>query len=145
MEKIIKKLNKLVGQKVQYAKKSPDTELYDIGFGEMRKTIMYNGSEHSVSTLCRIKVVFCESSLKKQIKWFDSVSSSEEFSHIENNIIGLEVISIDVNERNCLKVDLGQWVLVFFPNGDDEESWRFFSPYSEEPHLVVSNSWIEIE
>ena len=139
-------LNELVGKPLLYVLKSPDTELYDFGFGRLvekanrfgkRKTI----GSYILHTLCRIKII--ERGRKNKIDIYYEDASCEIVYSGFQRLIGLPIKRVALSDKNDLWLDFGDYwmVVVTFENG--EESWRYFTSETERCHLVASDSWLE--
>ena len=144
-EQAIHYLENLVGQPLRYGLKSPDTELYDFGFGEMVETSNYtkktkNASLHNLHILCNFKVIY---RVKKSHKIYCDNTNKKEFESDIQDIVGLSAKSIALSDNNDLWLDFGDYWVVFATNEDAEESWRYFIMGEENPHLVVADSWQE--
>ena len=57
-------------------------------------------------------------------------------------LVGLVVKRFALSDKFDLWIDLGDYWIVFVIWEDETESWRFFTPESDDPHLVVSSSWL---
>ena len=152
MEKIVNRqeaeefLRPLVGQPLRYALKSPDTELYDFGFGKpvevTRLGIRRRIGTYSIHALCRFKVLW-ENSERGAEEYCEN-TPSEEFSMNIRHLIGREIMKLGLSEKNDLWLDMGDCRIVWTTVENGEESWRFLAADTNVPHLVVSNSWMEL-
>ena len=137
-------LDKVLGQKLNYAIKSPDTELYDFGFGENRETedkrIL---PPYILHVLCRFKIIHKDGSKKVQICHEDT--SPNAFNKKIEPLIGLSVKRVGLSDKNDLWLDFGAYWVVFATFENEEESWRFFISGSNEPHLVATNNVLEFQ
>ena len=74
-------LRPLVGQPLRYALKSPDTELYDFGFGKpvevTRLGIRRRIGTYSIHALCRFKILWDNS--EREAEEYCENTPSEEF------------------------------------------------------------------
>ena len=136
----------LVGQPLQYALKSPDTELYDFGFGAFVAVRDYHGKDREICThilhaTCRFKVIW-RNGENRVDKYYED-TPSEEFHSAIKRIVGLKVVRIGLSDKNDLWIDFGDYWIVFATFEDSEESWRFFTAYDDMPHMVVSDSFID--
>lgn len=142
----IKFLNSLNGMPLLYALKSPDTELYDFGFGELVETVNRCGRQKKIATytlhvLCRFKVI-ARGPEHKVDKYYEDTPSEMFHSEI-NRLLGLKVRRVALSDKNDLWLDFGDYWIVFVTFEDGEESWRLFTINDDLPHLVASNSWLD--
>lgn len=145
-EKAKSYIQELVGLPLCYGIKSPDLDLYDFGFGEYSEKHSQIGQPRKVPT-CAIHAV-CEFDVicrkEKRIVHYDADICNKRFHAEIHGLIGLKVKRVALNANNILWIDFGEYWIVFQTFQNDEESWRFLYPYSEKPHLVAANSWIDI-
>ena len=141
-------LHALIGQPLLYALKSPDTELYDFGFGELVEVVNRRGkrkkiSTHTLHALCRFKVIWrnCESSVDK----YYEDTPCEKFHSEVKRLVGLKVKRVALSDKNDLWLDLGDYWIVFATFEIGEESWRFFTWDEKNCHLVTANSWLSFQ
>ena len=137
-------LEKLVNQVLLYGLKSPDTELYEFGFGELETggRLAEGNSElnkYVLHVLCRFKVI--GRGQNRQIKIYYEDTPSNEFCSEIQSLIGLKIKRVALSEKNDLWLDFGEYWIVFGTHENGEESWRFFMPNTGKNHLVVSNTW----
>jgi hypothetical protein len=69
-------------------------------------------------------------------------TSPEIFTTNIMQLVGLVVKRFALSDKFDLWIDLGDYWIVFVTWEDETESWRFFTPGSDDPHLVVSSSWL---
>lgn len=146
-EEAQKKLEKLLGLPLEYAGKSPDTELYLFEFGNVpindnisrpaQKRFIF-----ALHVLCRFKVIWRNG--KKATDTYYEDTSSERFASAANQLIGKTIARIGLSDKNDLWLDFGDYWMVFATFETGEESWRILSSDREKPHLVASDSWIEL-
>ena len=139
-------LCQLVNQPLHYGIKSPDCDLYDIGFGEMVDYVGLNNEirkvcNYTLHITCRFKII------KKKEKqttccYFEDTPSSI-FQYDVSKLIGLCVKRIALSDKNDLWIDLGDYWIVIATFENNEESWCFFTFDSANLFLSVSNSYIE--
>ena len=139
-------LQTLVGQPLRYGLKSPDTELYDFGFGELFEDVSKYGKKRKICTfilhaLCNFKVIW--RSGERRIDKYYGDTPSEKFHGDIKRLIGSCVKRVALSEENDLWLDLGDFWIVFETFEDGKESWRFFTSDINQAHLVASNSWIK--
>ena len=128
-----------------YAIKSPDTELYDFGFGELVEVVNRRGirkriGTHTLHALCRFKVIWrnCEHRVDK----YYEDTPCEKFHSESKRLIGPKVRQVELSDKNDLWLDFGDYWVVFATFENGEESWRFFTSDIDDPHLVASDSWL---
>ncbi len=108
-------LENLVGQPLRYGLKSPDTELYDFGFGELVETTNYRGDTrevnlHNLHLLCNFKVI---DRVKKEHKIYYDDTDKKEFESDIQALIGLTVKRAELSDKNDLWLDFGNyWVVL---------------------------------
>ena len=136
-------LHTLIGQPLLYAIKSPDTELYDFGFGELVEVVSRRGirkriGTHTLHALCRFKVIWriCEHRVDK----YYEDTPCEKFHSEINRLIGLKVRRVELSDKNDLWLDFGDYWVVFATFENGAESWRVFTSNINIPHLVASDS-----
>lgn len=149
LQKANEYLNRLIGQPMLYAIKSPDVNLYDFGFGELVEVVGYRGQPHEVGlhTLhaqCRFRVIWRKNE-RKVFTYYEDTPSEKFHSEI-GRLIGQKVKRVVLSDKNDLWLEFGDggecWV-VFATFENDEESWRFFTFDEENLHLVAADSWME--
>ena len=59
-------------------------------------------------------------------------------------LIGREIMELGLSEKNDLWLDMGDCRIVWTTVENGEESWRFLAADTNVPHLVASNSWMEV-
>ena len=137
-------LQTLVGESLAYGFKSPDCDLYDLGFGTLIDVIHLNGRVQKKTTfvihaVCPIKVIKPK---VKKAKWFYEDASAEKFQSWVQTATGLVVEKVGLSDKNDLWLDLGEYWIVFVTNDQVEndcfEDWRFFMANQVKPHLVAS-------
>ena len=109
MEKIVNRqeaeefLRPLVGQPLRYALKSPDTELYDFGFGKpvevTRLGIRRRIGTYSIHALCRFKILW-ENSERGAEEYCEN-TPSEDFSIKISHLIGREIMELGLSVIVC--------------------------------------------
>lgn len=140
-------LNSLIGQPLRYALKSPDTELYDFGFGELVEVVNRHGKHKDIGTyilhiLCRFKVIWRNG--EHRIDKYYEDTPSEAFHFEVKRLLGLKVIRVALSDKNDLWLDFGDCWVVFATFETGEESWRFFTHNLADPYLVASDSWLDL-
>ena len=136
-------LHSLVGKSLIYGLKSPDTDLYDLGFGICDNNLYLNRPKctHALHIICRFKIISQKND--GDINIYHEDSSSDEFNSEIRKLIGSKVKRVELSEKNDLWIDFGDYWMVFATFENDEESWRYFALNKETPHLVASNSWLD--
>ena len=138
-------LHTLIGQPLLYAIKSRDTELYDFGFGELVEVVNRHGKRkkigtHTLHALCRFKVIWRNGESRTD-KYYED-TPCEKFRSEINRLVGLKIRRVTLSDKNDLWLDFGDYWVVFATFENGEESWRFFTSGTDEPHLVASDSWV---
>lgn len=138
-------LNSLLGQRLCYGLKSPDTDLYDFGLGQFIKTYDFKGnlcevSTHTLHATCRFKII--SRSYPDKTNIFDEESDANEFDSHISNLIGLPIVRVALSEKNDLWLDFHDYWMVFATFEDGEESWRYFLTNDNSQLLVASNVWL---
>lgn len=141
-------LEALVGQPLCYGLKSPDTELYDFGFGTMVEVDSWRGGKkticaQTIHALCRFRII--QKNGTNQSEWYYEDTPHNRFRHNITPLIGLCVKRIALSEKNDLWLDLGDYWIVFVTYENGDESWRFFVSDRDKPHLVASNLWVRFD
>ena len=137
-------LDSIIGQKLAYAIKSPDTELYDFGFGEERETEDKRMlPPYILHVLCRFKIIHKDGSRKVRICHEDT--EPKAFNKKIEPLIGLSVKRVGLSDKNDLWLDFGAYWVVFATFEDGDEAWRFFISGSDEPHLVATSNVLEFQ
>lgn len=135
-------LNELIGKQLWYGLKSPDTELFDFGFGEFVEIgytdVDYDECKYAIHALCKFKIVYKKEKFRVARYYYGT--TYDEFSLQAKTLIGSVVQRIDIGPKNDLLLDFEEFTIVFSTNKDEEESWRFFARDEEKPHLVVTNT-----
>lgn len=132
----------LVGKSLYYCLKSPDTELYDLGFldNNCKTKEVTECDELALHAICCFKLIIPNSSCRSIL--FDAETSRNQVNSQFKSLIGLPIKRIALSEKNDLWLDFGNYWLVFITSEDGEESWRLFDPNSDAPHLVATDTWI---
>lgn len=139
-------LHKLTGRPLLYALKSPDTELYDFGFGELIEVTNRRGQRKKVGTLtlhvlCRFELIWRNDERRVDIYYEDT--PCDKFHSEVQHLLGQKVWRVALSDKNDLWLDFGDYWAVFATYENGKESWRFFIPNTDFPHLVASNSWLD--
>ena len=147
---VLEYLQLLVGQPISYAYKSSDLDLYDFGFGETIERINRYGETRCVCSFavhatCRIKLIYRPNGITKCVERFYEDTLREVFSAGIQCVLNRKIKRVGLSDKNDLWLDTGDYWIVFATFEDNEESWRFFAPDGESPHLVASNAWIVFE
>jgi hypothetical protein len=138
-------LHSLTEQPLLYAIKSPDTDLYDFGFGELVEVVSRRGSKRKIGThilhaICRFKVIW-KNGEHRVDKYYEDTSFEKFHAEIQH-LFGLKVKRVALSDKNDLWLDFGDYWIVFATYENGEESWRFFTSNVDVPHLVASDSWL---
>ena len=138
-------LHSLTGHPLRYAIKSPDTDLYDFGFGELVAVVNRCGKQKKIGTyilhaICRFKVIWKNGECRVE-KYYED-TPCEKFHSEVKRLVGLKVRRVALSDKNDLWLDLGDYWVVFATFENGEESWRFFTSDIDTPHLVASDSWL---
>ncbi len=146
IEKAVSFLQTLVDQPLCYGIKSPDTELYDFGFGPLTEVTDRKGKKREICTyilhaLCQFKVIWRNGECRVD-KYYEDTPC--EIFHSEfQRFIGLKVKRVALSDKNDLWLDFGDYWMVFATFENGEESWRFFTAEIDSPHLVAADSWLD--
>lgn len=140
---ILEFLYTLVGQPLCYGIKSPDMDLYDLGFGSGIVDVSSYGEEtedwtYILHVTCRFKVIWRNG--ERRIDKFNEDTPCEKFHSEVKRLIGLKVKRVGLSSKNDLYLDFGDYWVVFVTFEDEEESWRFFTSVPNGPHLIASSS-----
>ena len=125
-------LQTLVGLPLLYGIKSPDMDLYDFGFGEKVNCT------YALHVVCRFKVIHTKGDYRVD-RYFED-TPCEQFHMAISSLIGMKVNRVALSDKNDLWLDFGDYKVVFATFENEEESWRFFTTNTNDPHLVASNS-----
>lgn len=139
-------LTNLVGKPLIYAIKSPDTELYDFGFGEIVESLSPRGrkrktASHVIHVLCNFKVI--HRTTERHVYRYYNDTPKDQFESDIKSVLGRTVVQVAISDKNDLLLDLGSHRIIFVTNEDSIESWRYFIIDKNAPHLVASDVWIE--
>lgn len=131
----------LVGKSLKYGQKFGDTELYDLGFGPEREIEFWDGEkrilpEYILHIMCDFDIVWRNGI--NRVDEYDGNTPGEEFATDIKKLIGLDVLKVELREKNDLLIDFGDYWMVIFTEENDEESWRLFTPGEQGIHLVAS-------
>lgn len=141
-------LNTLIEQPLVYCLKSPDTELYDFGFGSFVDIVTRRGNKHTICThtihaLCPVNIIHKTGTMQSQ--WYYDDTPHEIFQDDAAPMIGLRIKRVALSEKNDLWLDLGDYWMVFVTYENEDESWRFFVSDADKPHLVAADSWVRFD
>ena len=131
-------LETMLGQPLQWAIKSPDLELFDVGFGGEGKDL----PPFVIHAICPVKVV---SHATRQVRVYQGNADAEGFRRDLEGLYGLSLRRVALSEKHDLWLDLGEYWLIFVTFEDGEESWRFFRPHQPQPHLVATDRDLELQ
>ena len=136
-------LQTLNNQQLCYGMKSPDTDLYDFGFGEFVEFVSRDRNTRELCTsvlhvTCRFKVIW-RNKKRRILRFYEDTSHIKFHSEIQH-LIGLRIQRVALSSKNDLWLDLGDCWIVFATFENGEESWRLFTLKEESPHLIASNS-----
>lgn len=139
-------LNCIVGTPLQYGIKSTDINLYQLGFGESIASEHWNNQTIDINKY----TIHFDSALylyweNGEVDKFYSDSRAEKFNLIISKLLGKVVKRIALSVENDLWIDLGDCHIVIVTRNDDEESWRFFLPRTNQPHLIASSVALELD
>ena len=133
-----KSLDVLIGQPLQWAIKSPDVELFDLGFGREGKDL----PPYVVHAICTLKVIFQQG---RDVRLYQGDASYARFQEEMNPLMGQTVRRVALSDKHDLWLDLGDCWMVFITFEDGEESWRFFQPHQSQRHLVATDKELELQ
>lgn len=147
-ERAIGFIQTLIDCPLLYAIKSPDTELYDFGFGELVDTLNRQGKRkkigtHMIHALCRFKVIWKNGS-RRVDRYFEDTPYEVFFSDAKR-FVGLKVLQVALSDKNDLWLDLGDYWIVFATYENGEESWRLLTSNRDIPHMVASDAWLRFD
>lgn len=139
-------LNCIVGTPLQYGFKHSDFDLFQLGFGDCVSFEKWKGQTLAIN---RYAIHF-DSAIYLYWKHggvdrFDSSTADNVFSSAISKLIGTHVKKIALSEKNDLWIDLGECRIAVVTRDDCEESWRFFQPRTENPHLIASSVTLILE
>lgn len=139
-----KMLGCIIGQPLQYGRIYQEYGMYGLGFGPLFKVPSWNGvpklvCPYTFHIQCQLKIIDREkcSAIK-----FMADTPPEIFTTNIMQLVCLVVKRFALSDKFDLWIDLGDYWIVFVTWEDETESWRFFTPESDDPHLVVSSSWL---
>ena len=139
-------LQSLVGLSLCYGLKSPDVDLYDFGFGDTVNDMESCGETEKIYThilhvTCKFQVV--SKNGERRVDTYYGDTPCEHFHAEVKRLVGLKVRRVALSAKNDLWLDFGDYWVVFITYEDAEESWRFFTRDEKDPHLVVSDAWVQ--
>lgn len=133
-------IESLVGQQFRYGLKSPDVDLYDLGFGRDVVFVNANGKRQEACqfTLHLVCGIFAYWKDGRKDEFYGNTPPLV-FQKSIQGLIGEKVRRVALSDKNDLWLDLGQCNIVIVTLDSDDESWRLFTPGLDAPHLVASN------
>ena len=139
-------LQNLTAQSLCYATKSPDTELYEFGFGSIVESCRLDSPTGKIGTyilhvICRFKII--QKTEENQVFRYYEDTPAQKFGSDIQALIGLKVQRVGLSEKNDLWLDFGNYWVVFATFENYEESWRLFVADANAPHLVASGFWLK--
>ncbi len=142
-EEAQKRLDEMLGCTIEFAGKSPDTELYIFEFSNPQTAgdITEPSCIFKLHLLCRFEVIWRKRKTK-DIYYEDT--SSEEFASQASQLMGKQIKRTGLSDKNDLWLDFGDFWMVFATFENEEESWRFFYSDKKKPHLVASDTWLKL-
>ena len=141
-------LQTLVSQPLCYVLKSPDTDLYDFGFGKVVETTNWKHTNkrmhtHIIHATCRFEIIW-RNEERRVDRYYEDTPSEIVYSDTEK-LIGHRIKCFALSEKNDLWLDLGEYWIVFATFETGEESWRFLTHDHQVPHVVASNQWLRLD
>lgn len=135
-----KLIDALVGKQFRYGFKSPDMDLYDLGFG---CDIVFMNADGKRQEACQFALhlvggIFAYWKDGRKEEFYGNTHPSA-FQKSIQNLIGENVRRVALSDKNDLWLDLGQCNIVIVTLDSGDESWRLFTPGADAPHLVASN------
>lgn len=145
-EEAQKRLDEMLGCTIEFAGKSPDTELYIFEFSDSQDAgeIAESTEERCIfklHLLCRFKVIWRK---RRITDTYYEDTSSEAFASQASQLMGQPIKRTGLSDKNDLWLDFGDFWMVFATFENDEESWRFFYSDKKKPHLVASDTWLKL-
>lgn len=148
----LEKFDLLIGQPLLYIVKSPGMLFFDLGFGEKindeGKPIARETEENdnwvgsfAIHVDCPLAIIDKAMHTKKWFQYDDTNDLVQEWIH---GAIECKVDKVALCEYNKLKIDIGSKRIVIVPWEGNDESWRFFKPRTDSPHIIGSAESIEI-
>ncbi len=139
-------IKKLIGTQLQYGIKSVDSDLYQLGFGEIVAQEVWNGSlleinKYAIHFTSALLVYWKDGNTNE----FYADTSPKEFDFAILQMIGCQVSRIALSDKNDLWIDLGICSIVIVTYDDAEESWRLFQPRTNNPHLIASSCSLTLD
>ena len=126
----------VIGKPLCYAIKSPDIDLFDLGFGLDEESWIY-----ALHATCPIKVIRRNGS--RQVECYFGDTTSGVFASGIHQVIGVPVKRVALSTKNDLWLDFGDWWVVAITIENGEESWRFIDREDIDKQVIASNIWIE--
>ena len=141
-----KYLQQVVGQPLSYGFKSWDMDIFDVEFGELVQCTKFNDEPHEcfsyiVHNVGGIKIIWRK---ERRTTFYDIDTKTEEFHTDIQKLIGYKVLRVGLSDKNDLWFDFGDVWMVFITYDSNEESWRYFTPNLQEPHLVAADTWLQL-
>lgn len=141
-------LERIIGQPLQYGYMNQKFGLYDFGFGDYIEIPGWNDKPRTVCpqtlhVICPFKVIWKNG--EHRVDRYYEDTPSETFHIGVQCLVSRCVKRVALSDKNDLWLDFGDYWVVFVTLENGEESWRFFTPGSSLPHLVVSNSWLRLD
>lgn len=143
-----KEIAQLVGKDLQYGILHEPFGLYDFGFGHFIVTDLNKGTtrklcEYTLHASCRFKIV--QRVGERKVNRYNENTTQEQFLLGIQELLGLTVRRVALSDKNDLWIDFEKYWMVFATFDNSQESWRFFTPDGNSPHMVVSNSYASLE
>ena len=138
----------LVGKSLKYGQKFGDTELYDLGFGPEREIEYHDGEkrilpEYILHIMCDFDIVWRNGI--KRVDEYDGNTPGEEFATDIKKLIGMDVLKVELRDKNDFWIDFGDYWMVIFTEESEEESWRLFTSGEQGIHLVASAVELDLQ
>lgn len=109
-------LDTMVKRPLRWAIKSPDVELFDLGFGGEGETL----PPYVIHAICTVKVVPHK---KRLVQLYQGTADSGKFREEMEELLGLPVLRTSLSDKHDLWLDLGDYWVIFVTFEDGEESW----------------------
>lgn len=145
-EKALELLQSLVGTPFTYGFKSPDMDLFDLGFGENIQFINFLGKTQET------RKYHLHFTSEFHLEWkngvndiYDIDTETDEFQKDIQPLLGLPIKRIALSSKNDLWLDFGVCYGCVVTYEDQRESWRFLIPGTDAPHLVALGCSLVLE
>ena len=140
-------LKKLIGTQLKYGIKSPDLDLFQLGFERTASNCIQNNSrdgsvKFAIHFTTALYVYWQD---KSAIEFYSEDDCANEYHTTIQKLIGSEVRDVALSEKNDFWISFDSCNIVIVTSDDIHESWRFFQARASSKHIIGTKYSISLE